>query len=176
MLERKFWFPGINLKKKIQRLGEGIDHQRDPTHIHTVFDFLSGFSVSSWPGWSRSGPPVSVIGLSSATHSQQADSIAQMAICLQALVYKMTKRSLGETKKSWHRTDAWLGIFEPWTLVEGKERTRLLPPPLKVLCTLFLCLERQPFFTRPGYLLPVMQVSDEMPSLTRLLPWTPQSR
>lgn len=33
-----------------ERLGEGIDHQRNPTHIHTFFDFLSGFSVSSWPG------------------------------------------------------------------------------------------------------------------------------
>ena len=49
----------------------GCDSPRGPhTHTH-LLDFLSGFSVSSWPHRSCSGRPVSM----TATHSQEPGNI-----------------------------------------------------------------------------------------------------
>lgn len=47
---------------------------------------------------------------------------------MQVVVYKMTKMSLGEDRKKWHRTNAGPGTFEPRKLVWQKERAQLFPP------------------------------------------------
>ena len=68
MLEGNSWSPEINLGVEIQGLGESLAHEGDLTHIHI-------FLTSCLALVSAAGHPVSVKGLSPATHPQVTDSI-----------------------------------------------------------------------------------------------------
>ena len=102
-------------------------------------------------------------------------SYSQRVVWLQGLVYKMTKGSWGETGRADRGQMLVLGILE---LDAGtREKTATIAPSThEPLCLLFLCLERQPFFTKAWCHLCVTQFSNERLSPPKLLSWTPQSK
>lgn len=160
----------------------GCDSPRGPHTYTHLLDFLSGFSVSSWPHRSCSDRPVSMTGLSVQPPIPRSLAIfggiwsSQRAIWLQAVVYKMMKRSLGERREELAQNRCFPWDF--WTMkasaAEG-EATAIPPPPPpthRPVCMLSLQLSRRPLFTQ-ARLPPTSNLGfkwDVFPSKTPLKP------
>lgn len=153
---------------EILGLGEGVAYQGDPTHIHRcmtsslalVLDMLillrppCECDRPSIPrGWAVTG----------------VTPYSQRVVWLQDLVYKMTKGSWGETGRAGGGQMLVLGILE-LDAGTGERTATIAPPTHEPLCLLFLCLARQPFFTKAWYHLCVTQFSNERLSPPKLLP------